>query len=128
MKRKLQPDELEEELFLAMLDLSRANVDAEFDLMAVCNQLDIDAERTDLIRFTSDNEGIRGTGNNTYQSIRFTMNAEGRRHALSIEKARTPKTIRDRVSEIPIGKGIWDIAMLVVAAALGWFGKSYFGS
>jgi hypothetical protein len=93
--------DLEDQLFLAMLEMSRAGAGREFDLSAVCRDLGIEAEPTELIAFTSDNEALRGSRNLTMASIRFTLNAEGRRHALALEQRFRPKTLKDRVIAIP---------------------------
>lgn len=92
--------ELEDKIFLAMLDLSRSNAGPEFDLQTLCNELQIDADPMSLIGFTSDNEGFRGSRNVTTTSIRFTMNAEGRRHALALEKSFRPKSFGEKVKAV----------------------------
>ncbi|MEH6756594.1 MAG: hypothetical protein V7676_03680 [Parasphingorhabdus sp.] len=124
---RLQPEELEDALFLSMLNKTRSKMGPEFDLIALCEELKIEATKSDLIAFTSDNEGFRGTKNNTLQSIGFTMNAEGRRHALALEKKTRPKNLSERLSEIPFGKGFWEIFKLALAAFLGGLAVSYFG-
>lgn len=92
--------ELEDKLFLAMLDLSRAGAGPEFDLPTICNDLHIKADPMALIGFTSDNEGLRGSGNGTTRTIRFTMNAEGRRHALALEKSFRPKSFGEKIKAV----------------------------
>lgn len=93
--------DLEDKLFLAMLEQARRGAGSEFDLVALCASLGIHAEPSELIAFTSDNDGLRGSRSLTTKSIRFTMNAEGRRHARALEDSLRPKTLRDRLRAIP---------------------------
>ena len=94
------PDILEDEIFLAMLRLSRSGAGPQFDLMTLCRDLNIPAEPQQLLAFTSDNDGWRGLKDNTHSSIRFTMSSEGRRHALQLEESRRARTVRDRIRSI----------------------------
>ena len=48
--------------------------------------------------------------------------------ASEVRMSRRKPSVKERITSIPIGKGVWDIAKLVIGAALGWFGKSYFGT
>ena len=124
----LQPDELEDELFLAMLTHSRRGAGPEFDLPTLCEALGIGASKQQLLAFTSDNDGIFGSKNVTHQTIRFTLNADGRRHAKGLEEARRKPTIRERIKSVPIGKGVWEVLKLSFAAIAGALAQSYFGS
>jgi hypothetical protein len=94
------PDQLEDEIFLAMLRLSRSGAGPQFDLITLCRELQISATPQQLLAFTSDNDGWRGLKDNTLNSIRFTMSAEGRRHALQLEEARRPRTFEDRLKAV----------------------------
>lgn len=93
--------ELEDRLFLAMIEMSRGGAGPEFDLVAVCRDRGIEAGPQELLAFTSDNDVLRGSRSNTMSSIRFTMNAEGRRHALDLEQRFRPKTLKDRIGSVP---------------------------
>ena len=123
----LPPDELEDLLFIAMLELSRAGADPEFDLVTLCSERQIIATPTELLRFTSDNDVIRGSSSNTHANIRFTMNADGWRHALQIEKSRKPKLLLDPIRKLPFGKGLWDVVKIGLGALLGFLGAKYSG-
>jgi hypothetical protein len=91
------PDELEDGLFLAMLDLSRRGAGPEFDLVTINSERGFGASVEQLVSFTSDNDGLRGTRTTTHSSVRFTLNAEGKRHALQLEESRRPRTFKDRL-------------------------------
>ena len=43
-----------------------------------------------------------------------------------IESSRKP-TFRERIKALPLGKGVWDIVKVIVAAAVGWLAKSLTG-
>jgi hypothetical protein len=94
------PDELEDELFLLMLRLSRSGAGPEFDLISICRDCNVSATPKQLLAFTSDNDGWRGAKSNTTSSIRFTLNAEGKRHALALEADRKSLTFFDRIRSI----------------------------
>ena len=114
----VSPDALEDCLFIAMLDLSRKGAGPEFDLVAICEDLGIEATSRQLLAFTSDNDGWRGQRNNTLQSIRFTLSAEGRRHALALEEKRRPRSIKDRITSVTRSDWIALGALVVSAIAL----------
>ena len=118
MIARMAPNELEDALFLAMLNMSRANAGPEFDLVSLCDELRINADSMQLITFTADNEGLRGTRNNTVSKIRFTMNAEGLRHALELEQLRQPVTWRSRAMGIPRSDWIAIAAVLISLIAV----------
>jgi hypothetical protein len=102
----VQPDSLEDELFLAMLNLARAGAGPEFDFVAVCNEMRIEASPQQLLAFTSDNDGWRGE------------KAEGRRHALRLDEIRRPRTISDRFRSIARSDWISFSAFIVSVIAL----------
>ncbi len=123
-KALLHADELEDRLFLAMLDLSRQGAGPEFDLQEVCRVKGIDATPQALLRFTVDNDVLRGSRNVGLKHIRFTMNADGRRHALELEKQKT-RTWRDRVGGMSRGEWIGLAGVLATIAGIGvavWLG------
>ena len=115
----LPPDEFEDALFLALLNLDTADAGPEFDLVEVCRSQGIRANAPDITRFAMDNNGIRGRHDVTNTSASFALNAEGRRHALQLEKSRKPKTVRERIADVPMGKGLWDIVKIGLGFALG---------
>lgn len=110
--------DLEDRLFLAMLQLARNGAGPEFDLVAVCRDLGIEAGPQELIAFTSDNDGLRGSRHLTMSSIRFTMSAEGRRHARELEERFRPRTLRDRIGSVPRSDWIAIGALVVSLIAL----------
>ena len=127
MSAKLPPDEFEDALFLAMLELSRTGAGPEFDLVEVCRSKNLAADAPDMSRFANDNDGLRGQKISTFQSFRFILNAEGRRHALQLERSKKPRTVRDRLADIPIGKGLWDLVKIGLGALLGVLVTKYSG-
>ncbi len=110
--------DIEDKLFLAMLELSREGEGAEFDLHAICRDLEISAGDDELMAFVSDNDGLRGKSGSTLSSLRFTLNAEGRRHARSLEEKLRPKTLIDKLNSFSRSDWIAIGAFLVSLIAL----------
>ncbi|WP_428628231.1 hypothetical protein [Sphingopyxis sp.] len=57
----------------------------------------------------------------------LALTAAGKARASEISEARKPLTWKQRLSKIPVGKGIWETTKLLLAAAAGAAAKSYFG-
>jgi len=57
----------------------------------------------------------------------LALTADGKARASEIQEARKPATFKQRLSKIPVGKGVWEISKLLLAAAAGAAAKSYFG-
>jgi len=125
---ELAPDELENRLFREMLNLGRQGGGPEFDLVAVSKWADMSPRPQQLIAFVKDNEGRFGSGNITMQAIRFTLNAEGRRHAIELEKAeRVAAPVRWLTSDTAqklMNVGNFAVAALALAVAIAAYFKA----
>ncbi|MGC6399267.1 hypothetical protein ACNI3Q_01655 [Sphingomonas sp. FW199] len=58
-----------------------------------------------------------------HRTVTFSLNASAMAAAENIER----KSLRGRFSALPLGKGAWDVAKILGAAAAGWLAKSYSG-
>lgn len=110
--------DVEDKLFIAMLELRRKGAGPEFDLHTICSEHNIAAEDADLLSFVSDNEGLYGTSGSTLSSLRFTLSVEGQRHARKLEDKFKPKTVTDRLNSFSRSDWIAFGAFLVSIIAL----------
>jgi hypothetical protein len=114
------PDELEDKLFLAMLRRSRDGSGPDFNLKDICALDRIPASDEQLIAFVRDHDGVYGSKNLTFDYIYFSLNAEGHRHAIEIEKSRRPLSFTDRLADEKFQKiGNLSISALSLLISLG---------
>ena len=114
-------DELEEEIFLAMLAASRADGSTMFDLRTLCLLNDIPHTTDDLLDFIRTNDALYGDKSyTTYDAIRFKISAEGLRKAREIEEGRRPPSLSDHLASDKFQKiGSLSISALSLIISVG---------
>ncbi|MFN3988708.1 MAG: hypothetical protein ACK4IS_00455 [Erythrobacter sp.] len=120
-------DELEEELFLAILKESRKTGDTKFELAGLCDSYGITASHSALVQFRMDNDPKYGSNYPGIDGFYFVISAEGIRHARRIEDERRAPTLIQRIRALPIGSASWDIFKLGLGVILGVVATKYFG-
>jgi hypothetical protein len=69
--------------------------------------------------------GIEGPDLSGETAVRLTD--IGKQLAIQIHESRLPKSVIERVATLPVGKGVWEVIKLSLAALFGALAKSYFG-
>ncbi|MGY6551796.1 MAG: hypothetical protein ACXIT4_07855 [Erythrobacter sp.] len=123
----MSPDELEEELLLAMLQENRSSGETHFDLVELGNANGFGQSLRDVIFFAEENDGLLGKAITGGTFAEFIINANGLRRAKEIEETRRSPTISQRIKAIPIGKGAWDVFKIGLGVILGVIATKYFG-
>ena len=103
--------------------MGRAGGGPEFDLGEVAKAAKLDVSQQGLLAFAKDADGIFGKRHVTMDSIRFTLNAEGHRKAVELDRDnRTFAPVRWLTSEtaqklVNVGNFFVAALALFVAAA-----------
>ena len=61
-------------------------------------------------------------------ALLIALTAQGKLRASEIRSERRKPSWKERISKVPVGKGVWEISKLGLAALIGAWAQSYFGS